>query len=189
MASIPVLKLCTRRTCHAAISLLLSPRTTVRGPLARRASNYLTDPANTGKRARGINFDTLGSWNNRLSLPINVEESTRRGQLIPMISVSDIGIASLRGRRVSNEDRTVVCMLEPDLLMFGIFDGHGGREAADYVVEHLPGHIIYWLENGETDLGVILRRSFIDVNNGFTRLLHHHHSSGMTSFAISTYNS
>jgi len=146
----------------------------------QRMVSYLTDPANTGKRARGVNFDTLGSWNNRLDLAINMEESIRRGKLIPLISLDAVGIASLRGRRQENEDRTIICELAPSLLMFGIFDGHGGPDAADYVVEQLPVHIKYWLECGETDFTVILRRAFIDVNNGYTRDIYHRYIAGLS---------
>jgi len=181
MAIVSSLQRSTSRGCHIFTCILLPSQGTNGSVVPRRRVNYLTDPANTGKRARGVNFDTLGSWNNRLNLPINIEESIRRGQLIPMISLADIGTASLRGRRVNNEDRTLARFLAPNLLMFGIFDGHGGREAADYVVDHLPGHITYWLESGESDLSVVLRRSFIDVNNGFTRLLHHHFINSMCS--------
>jgi hypothetical protein len=179
MAGIPSLKASAFRACQLCSGLPSSSRV-IGSLVARRTVNYLTDPGNTGKRTTGVNFDTLGSWNNRLHLPINMEESIRRGQLIPVISLNDIGIASLCGRRINNEDRTVTQVLAPNLLMFGIFDGHGGQEAVDYVVDHLPGHVAYWLENGETDLTVILRRSFLDVNNGFTRLLYHHHVKGLT---------
>ena len=179
MALVPAWRTVSAKSHQIYSGLLSSSHVANCRLVPRQVLSYLTDPANTGQRTRGVNFDTLGSWNNRLNLSINVEESIRRGQLIPIISPSDIGIASLRGRRVSNEDRTIVRFLAPNLLMFGIFDGHGGCEAADYVVNHLADHIIHWLENGETDLLVALRRSFIDVNNGFTRLLHHHHVNGI----------
>jgi protein phosphatase 1K len=60
--------------------------------------------------------------------------------------------------------------------MLGIFDGHGGSEAVDYVVRCLPASISYWLHREgsgglQADLGKVLRRAFHDVNAGFTDLL------------------
>ena len=140
-----------------------------------RLVNYLSDPGNTGKSTRGVNFDTLGSWNNRLDLGINLEESIRRGSLIPTVALDSIGVASLRGRRAVNEDRTIALELASNLLMFGIFDGHGGHAAADFVVERLPDHILQHLIES-TDLSLALQRAFVDVNNAFTRYCHHLHA-------------
>ena len=167
MAHVPALKVLSTCTFH------LKPRLCIAAQLAacsvpRCAVSYLSDPANTGKRARGVNFDTLGSWNNRLELAIDVKESIRRGRLIPVISLADVGVASLDGRRHENEDRTVAVELAPNLLMFGIFDGHGGPEAVDYVVEHLAGHVKCLLDNSN-DLSAVLRQSYLDVNDGFTK--------------------
>jgi len=167
MAHVPALKVLSTCTFH------LKPRLCIAAQLAacsvpRRAVSYLSDPANTGKRARGVNFDTLGSWNNRLELAIDVKESIRRGRLIPVISLADVGVASLDGRRHENEDRTVAVELAPNLLMFGIFDGHGGPEAVDYVVERLAGHVKCLLDNSN-DLSAVLRQSYLDVNDGFTK--------------------
>jgi len=167
MAKVPTQKIIS--TC----TFCLRPRLYVASRLAacsiqRRAVSYLSDPANTGKRARGVNFDTLGSWNNRMELAINVEESIRRGRLIPMISLADVGEASLDGRRQVNEDRTIAMEMAPNLLMFGIFDGHGGPEAVDYVVEHLSGHVKRLLDD-DSDLTTALRQAFLDINDGFTK--------------------
>jgi len=166
MAKVPALKLLS--TC----AFCLQPRLYIASRLAacsvtRRAVSYLSDPANTGKRARGVNFDTLGSWNNRMELAINLEESIKRGRLIPMISFADVGEASLDGRRQVNEDRTIAVELAPNLLMFGIFDGHGGAEAVDYVVKHLPGHVKRLLHDNN-DLKTVLQEAYLNVNDGFT---------------------
>ena len=48
-------------------------------------SHHLSDPENKGKRQRGVNFDTLGSWNNRLDFSISLEKSIEKGKLIPEI--------------------------------------------------------------------------------------------------------
>lgn len=55
-----------------------------------------------------MNFDTLGSWNNRLTLPILYEQSIKTGKLIPRVPLDEIGLTSVIGRRKDNEDRSVV---------------------------------------------------------------------------------
>ena len=167
MAKAPSLKILA--TCAFCFQprLYVGPRI-IACCVQHRAVSYLSDPANTGKRARGVNFDTLGSWNNRMELAINVEESIRRGRLIPMISLADVGKASLDGRRQVNEDRTIAAELAPNVLMFGIFDGHGGPEAVDYIVEHLPGHVKRLLDEDD-NITIVLQQAYLDVNDGFTK--------------------
>ena len=90
-------------------------------------AGYLSDPRNTGKPQSGVNFDTLGSWNNRLDLHVNIEQSVASGTLIPDIHPESIGVSSVIGRRKTNEDRTIVLELKSDLVLFAVFDGHGGE--------------------------------------------------------------
>lgn len=66
---------------------------------APACKTVLSDPENTGQEQRGVNFDVLGSWNNRLSMDIEMEESIKKGKLIPKIPLEEVGIASLIGRR------------------------------------------------------------------------------------------
>jgi len=167
MAKVPAVKILSTCTYCLQRRLCVGSRLSACNA-ARRAVSYLSDPANTGKRARGVNFDTLGSWNNRMELAINVEESIRRGRLIPMISLGDVGQASLDGRRQVNEDRTIAMELAPNLFMFGIFDGHGGAEAVDYVVKHLPAHVKCLLDY-DNDLKAALQEAYLNVNDGFIK--------------------
>jgi len=167
MANVPALKILSTYAFHLRQRAYVAARLAACS-VPRCAVSYLSDPANTGKRARGVNFDTLGSWNNRLELAINVEESIRRGRLIPVISLADVGVASLDGRRHENEDRTIAVELAPNLLMFGIFDGHGGPEAVDYIIEHLPEHVKNLL-NENSDLTAVLQQAYLDMNDGFTK--------------------
>jgi|SRR6218665_332355 len=160
--------------------------TTVRLP---QSISYLSDPENKGKQTSGVNFDTIGSWNNRLDLKIDVEESIRRGKLIPRIDVEKIGMASLIGRRPDNEDRLLAEEIKPNILLCGIFDGHGGKMAADFVEERLPYHILYWLERGEKDLAKILKNAFVEVNNSFTKFLFHSCTKGSAGDQNGEYHS
>lgn len=51
------------------------------------------------------NFDTLGTWDNRIDLPLLLQASIKHGKPIPKISVENVGTASVIGRRTTNEDR------------------------------------------------------------------------------------
>ena len=133
----------------------------------------LSDPENKGQRQAGVNFDTIGSWNNRLEMPIQVEKSIEKGRLIPQIPLDKVGSASLVGRRKVNEDRFRIEEIDSDLLFFGIFDGHGGDLAVEFVDNHILDHIRFWLSKS-SDLFEVLRNSFIDINNVLTRHIAHY---------------
>lgn len=48
-------------------------------------SSHLSDPENRGESQKGVNFDTLGSWNSRLEMSIDIKKSIQKGSLIPEI--------------------------------------------------------------------------------------------------------
>jgi protein phosphatase 1K len=130
------------------------------------------DPENKGGRQLGVNFDTLGTWDNRMEQPINMEESIRRGKPIPVLQLNTVGTATLQGRRKENEDRFKIQPLTKDIVMFAVYDGHGGKLAADYANDHMEEYIKTALENKETDLEKILYNAFIDLNAAFTKFLY-----------------
>ncbi|XP_038060697.1 protein phosphatase 1K, mitochondrial-like [Patiria miniata] len=129
------------------------------------------DSRNFSWRNRPPDWDSYGTWENRIEEPILLQQSIKHGIPIPKISLSNVGAESLIGRRLTNEDRIRMVELAPNLLYFGIFDGHGGATAADYASCNLEHHIGYWLWN-EYDLQVVLKRSFEDLENRFARHLH-----------------
>lgn len=139
----------------------------------------ITDPENKGTRQSGINFDTLGSWSNRLELPVNIEQSARKGVLIPKIGVSHIAMHTSRGRRPVNEDRMIVKEIKNNFLLIAVFDGHGGPGAVDFCQEFVADFVKFYLERGETDLKKILHFSFMNLNNLLARHLFHY-SRGKT---------
>ncbi len=151
-------------------------RRELHGTVPTQLGSPLSDPENKGQRQTGINFDTVGSWNNRLNLKVNVEQSIKHGRLVPEIKVDSIGQVSLLGRREVNEDRWLACNLTPNVLLFGIFDGHGGCLAADYVCSHLKEHLCQQLEKSENekedfDLELIMKNAVLDLNAVFTKYL------------------
>ncbi|XP_071952366.1 protein phosphatase Mn(2+)-dependent 1K-like [Antedon mediterranea] len=117
-----------------------------------------------------INQKNFGVWENRIEEPILLQQSIKHGIPIPKISLEMVGHASLTGRKSVNEDRIRIHELQPNLLYFGIFDGHGGGLAADYTQKHLEHHISYWISR-EDDLQIVLQNAFIDLNNKFMRYL------------------
>ncbi|KAF8787441.1 protein phosphatase 1K, mitochondrial-like [Argiope bruennichi] len=121
------------------------------------------------RRNEQENFDTLGTWDNRIDLPLLLQASIKHGKPIPKISIENVGTASVIGRRTTNEDRLRVKELRPELLYFAVFDGHGGPECADFCCDHMEDYIIYWLNRGETDLQTVLQYSFQDINNVYAR--------------------
>ncbi|GAB6033439.1 hypothetical protein CHUAL_013325 [Chamberlinius hualienensis] len=118
-----------------------------------------------------VNFDTLGTWDNRIELPLLMTQSIKRGKPIPKISVTNIGHATNVGRRTSNEDRYSIKEIFPELLYFAVFDGHGGSACAEFCNRHTEEHIRSWLTKGETDLKVILESVFQELNNSFARMV------------------
>ncbi|KAK3609154.1 hypothetical protein CHS0354_002133 [Potamilus streckersoni] len=139
-------------------------------------SSVLSDPENKGSHQKGVNFDTLGSWNNRLDMPILVDKSIEKGKLIPRIPLEDVGTASLIGRRKINEDRWIVKQLTPDILYFGIFDGHGGPDVVDYACQHMEDHLCFELTQTD-NLSKVLYRSFVNLNNVIARHLAYYNTA------------
>ncbi|XP_041374901.1 protein phosphatase 1K, mitochondrial-like [Gigantopelta aegis] len=158
---------------HNSNDLQLHSRRTFHNGLTRN-QRAITDPENKGHHSRGVNFDTIGSWNNRLDMKILYDQSVKQGIPIPRIPIEEIGTASVIGRRKVNEDRSVMKELGPTLLYFAMFDGHGGAFAADFVSEYLHEYIANWLWK-TTNLTDVLKFSFQDINNVMTRHLAHYH--------------
>lgn len=127
-------------------------------------------------RRSSTNFDTLGSWNYRMELDVDLEQSIKAGTIIPELRLDKIGVASLLGRRKDNEDRYYYGRLTEDIVMFAIYDGHGGALAAEYVKENMVKHIMVGLEKDDRDLMEVLRSSFLDVHNAFARFVYHNYA-------------
>lgn len=142
--------------CHSRASLATKRKYK---PTEKRSTrDYLKD------------FDTFGTWDNRIDkLPILVEESIKKGKLIPNISIDLVGTASLQGRCQYQEDRFVVKELEKGILYFGVFDGHRGATASEFMRNRLHEHIIFHMKSGEKNLETVLSKAFISANNAFAK--------------------
>ena len=56
------------------------------------------------------------------------------------------------------------------MLYFGVFDGHRGDSASEYMKERLHHHVLHHLKNDEgKDLEAVLSKAFISANNAFAK--------------------
>lgn len=107
-------------------------------PSEQRQSGTRFDPDSSG---HPTTWDSFGIWDNRIDEPILLPSSIRYGKLIPKVSLSRVGHASLIGQRKENEDRFQVSEMTDNILYFAVFDGHGGPEAADYCEKYMEAFI------------------------------------------------
>ncbi|MEX0849574.1 MAG: PP2C family protein-serine/threonine phosphatase [Candidatus Dependentiae bacterium] len=61
---------------------------------------------------------------------------------IPLVEIeTPWGVSAIEGRRFTMEDRHTVVKSDEGQLFFGVYDGHGGKSAAEYVAEHLHAEV------------------------------------------------
>ena len=158
----------------SALRLLTSPARSCRRARALSSvhqDSYI-DAIESKKRARkSAEFDTLGTWDTRLNVKIDEDATLRTGHIVPSIEADMVGRATHLGRRNYQEDRYCVQQLRPDLLYLAVFDGHGGEECAEYCSQNFHSHLLHHLDR-EDDLGLVLEKSFHDVNRSYDRWYH-----------------
>ena len=130
-----------------------------------RTKNWHLSHRNTGTRRE---IDQLGTWNF-----IDQESSIKRGTPIPLLSKNYVGKYSDRGRRTYQEDRYTICEPLPNLLAIGIWDGHGGPEAADFCANHFEKFFLHKVSRQESpesaNLEEALKDTLLDLDVGFRR--------------------
>ncbi|KAM8842093.1 protein phosphatase Mn(2+)-dependent 1K-like [Synchiropus picturatus] len=89
--------------------------------------------------------------------------SERLSSTVSSVSLSNVGSASLIGRRKTNEDRFKICQPAVNILYLAVFDGHGGREAADFCEARMEQHI-KGLARQTQNLEVVLTKAFTEVD-------------------------
>lgn len=102
----------------------------------RRTSRFDLDGS-----GRPATWDSFGIWDNRIDEPILLPPSIKYGKPIPKISLSNVGCATLIGKRKENEDRFDYDQLSDDVLYFAVYDGHGGVAVADFCNKYMPKYI------------------------------------------------
>ncbi|ESO09908.1 hypothetical protein HELRODRAFT_73137 [Helobdella robusta] len=113
------------------------------------------------------NFKSINLFR-KFTFNIDLEETIKTGKLVPKIELNSIGVSSLLGERSFNEDRVIAVQLCPHLLMFGIFDGHGGPQAVDFVATKIKPAIDEHLASSQ-DLPQILKKVFLHLNDSFIK--------------------
>lgn len=68
-------------------------------------ARMLSDPENKGSRQEHVNFDTLGTWDNRIDFEILMRESIKQGMPVPNIDLDRVAATTVLGRRTTNEDQ------------------------------------------------------------------------------------
>lgn len=124
-------------------------------------------------RRAATNFDTLGAWNGRMELPVDMAQSIKSGKLVPEVSLEPVGTATMQGRRQVNEDRFHIAELSDEILMFAMFDGHGGEQAVNFTSSKMEAVIRYRLQGGEKSLSKILKESFLEINAAYAHVVKH----------------
>lgn len=99
---------------------------------------HLFDPESSG---RPTTWDSFRIWDNRIDEPIMLPPSIRYGKLIPKVSLTKVGCASLIGQRKENEDRFQLSQMTDNIMYFAVFDGHGGAAAAEFCHKNMEKHI------------------------------------------------
>lgn len=111
----------------------------------------------------------ISSYEDQLRLKIDLEESIKTGKLVPQIDISSVGVSSLLGPRPYNEDRVLMFEVSPKIKLFGIFDGHGGAAAVDFIANNLDHVTNKLISSYENDLPRLLKEVFLEINNSFIR--------------------
>ncbi|XP_068614182.1 protein phosphatase Mn(2+)-dependent 1K-like [Brachionichthys hirsutus] len=116
-------------------------------------------------------WDSFGIWDNRIDEPILLPPSIRYGMPIPKVSLSKVGCASLIGQRKENEDRFQISQMGDNVIYFAVFDGHGGPEAANFCEKYME-KFIKDLVTQESDLEIVLKKAFLEVDKALAKHLH-----------------
>ncbi|XP_076023773.1 protein phosphatase 1K, mitochondrial [Genypterus blacodes] len=135
---------------------------------------------------RPVTWESFGTWGNRIEEPILLPSSVKYGKPIPQVSLSRVGSASVLGLREANEDRLRIARIHDNLLYFAVFDGHGGRHAADYCYTFMEKFIRNALEE-EDDLEKVLTKAFLDADKAlYTHFSYFNNASFQTAGTTAT---
>ena len=110
---------------------------------------------NQKEKARGTAFFDDLVENEKKAKNIDLNESAQTTEHIRY------GSAETVGRRPQMEDVSIIVPGVPteSSMLFGLFDGHGGRDASEYASQNLPNNIKTRVENG-SDLQTAISDSF-----------------------------
>ena len=110
-----------------------------------KGREMLIGRAKQKERARGTEiFSKLEQVDERA-------RTTETAENVQRIDRFRLGTSEMVGRRPNMEDVSIVLsnVPTPNSCMFGVFDGHGGREAAEYAAQQLPQKLSQFLQRGD----------------------------------------
>ncbi|XP_020226408.1 probable protein phosphatase 2C 76 [Cajanus cajan] len=115
------------------------------------------------RAARGFSYWPIREYKTSIGMMVDTGSMSRAGPLVDMMPEKDddgrfasggwksedgglsCGYSSFRGKRVTMEDFYDIKTLKiggQSICLFGIFDGHGGSRAAEYLKEHLFDNLV-----------------------------------------------
>ncbi|KAG2462442.1 protein phosphatase 1K, mitochondrial-like [Polypterus senegalus] len=107
-------------------------------------------------------WDRFGIWlDEPILLPPRLADARVEAGSLP-----NVGCANQKGKRKTNEDRLCVQKLSDNVLLFAVFDGHGGDAAAEFCSRNISYFIRKNLQL-EFDLETVLHKSFLEVDHAF----------------------
>lgn len=113
---------------------------------------------------------------------------------VPAPEYLRVGIASLKGRRASQEDRYAICHFlnktssssdTPETHFFGVFDGHAGAACSETIRYILPS-LVSSHESFSTDLGTAFREACHTFNNEFLAFAQKYNTNAGTAAVMAT---
>ena len=158
---------------NAAASANESSTPAVPSILRRNFTKTTSEKSKQAQSEKRRELDRLGTWDSRLDLAIMEDHSIRRGTIIPKIDKASVGVATHMGRRSYQEDRFTVSEPHPNHLLLAVWDGDGGREAAEFCAGQVEGHVMKYLETAKSsdtvDLEAVLRFVIRDLQTSFEK--------------------
>jgi hypothetical protein len=107
-----------------------------------------------------------------LSTPVTDKESEGGGDVR-----YSYGVCAMQGWRTDMEDAHIVNLDVDDtkkgqVALFGVFDGHGGKEVAKFCAKHIAEALMATDEYKQGNYGEALRRTYLDMDVIMTREEH-----------------
>ncbi|XP_024992101.1 probable protein phosphatase 2C 14 [Cynara cardunculus var. scolymus] len=83
-----------------------------------------------------------------------------------------VGVCSVKGRKSFMEDtHTIVSSSNTDKVFFGVYDGHGGSKAAEFVAKNLHSNVLEMLDkcSDNTTTEEVVKAAFIKTDDEFLK--------------------
>lgn len=76
-----------------------------------------------------------------------------------------VGCCSMQGWRVNQEDaHNAIIDYAPNVSLFGVYDGHGGPEVAQWIAQNLPKQLKSELSDFDSKMGERIQEAFVTID-------------------------